>query len=102
MKTYLFSMTNYYLTLTHQKILKNIEVTVKYLGAAAEACQRSEEYFEVEENNTLEDIHKLVLEKYKPLKELLYKVAHNQKLTTTNPQLKHKDELAFLPPFTGG
>ena len=82
--------------------MKNIEVTVKYFGAVAEASQCSQEHFEVEENNTLEDVHKLVLKKYKPLKEVLYKVAHNQKLPTTNPQLKHKDELAFLPPFAGG
>ena len=49
------------------------------------------------------DLLTLELEgEYPKLKDLNYKFAVNQTLVATNITLKENDEIALLPPFSGG
>lgn len=41
-------------------------------------------------------------EEYPELKKYTYKIAVNQDIITENKILKDGDEVAFLPPFSGG
>ncbi len=47
-----------------------------------EATNCSTENIDAQANDTLEDVHKLILEKHKNLKGMSYKIAYNKILTT--------------------
>lgn len=75
--------------------------TVKYFGVVAELTDKSEEEVELKEKDTIQEILTTCLEKYPKLKNISFKIAHNQKITDSG-EVKSQDEIAFLPPFSGG
>lgn len=73
---------------------------IKYFGMIAETINKSEEDIKFLGNL---DLLTLELEgEYPKLKDLNYKFAVNQTLVATNITLKENDEIALLPPFSGG
>ena len=82
--------------------MKNITITINYFGAIAEITYCKKEAIIIQENQSVEDLHSILLEKYKALKTATYKIAHNHKIIENNPILRDKDEIALLPPFAGG
>ena len=82
--------------------MKNIRITVKYFGSIVDATNCDFEEFEVNTTSTVEHLNKLILSKYKPLKDAVYTLVCNKKIIQNNQPLKAKDEIALLPPFAGG
>ena len=78
-------------------------ITVKYFGIIADFTKKKEEEFQL--NETMNSIQSLQfhLEKvYPEIKNTTYSFALNQKMTNQNATLQNQDEIALLPPFSGG
>ncbi|XOV92794.1 MAG: MoaD/ThiS family protein [Bacteroidota bacterium] len=75
--------------------------TIKYFGVVAEVTGRLQEETELKEITSVQDALNACLEKYPELKTVSFKIAHNQKITESGT-IEPKDEIAFLPPFSGG
>lgn len=77
-------------------------ICIKYFGAIAEVTNCSSEKLE---NNTssLEEIIQEIYSKYE-LKHIPLKIALNQDIIQTleGIHINNNDEIAVLPPFTGG
>ncbi|MBL4652895.1 MAG: MoaD/ThiS family protein [Flavobacteriales bacterium] len=79
-----------------------MKVTVKYLGNIAEHLKMEIEYIELPETSTYNGFIEVLNSLHFGLQGFVYKVAVNQKIVTENIQLKDNDEIAILPPFSGG
>jgi len=79
-----------------------VNIRVKYFGMVAERTLRSEEAIAMESNQTIEDLHHLLLQRYPDLASAEYRLSHNQKLSEGNEIMSDGDEIALLPPFAGG
>jgi molybdopterin synthase sulfur carrier subunit len=79
-------------------------VTVKYFGAIADATQKKEEQLYVETGmDSLQDIRSQLETEYPGIAAILYVIAVNQSIATSDfIIIKENDELALLPPFAGG
>lgn len=76
-------------------------LTIKYFGVVAEVTDKLEEEVELNGIDSVQELLNRCLEKYPRLKTVSFKIAHNQKITESGA-LQPKDEIAFLPPFSGG
>ncbi|MFO7846033.1 MAG: MoaD/ThiS family protein [Balneolaceae bacterium] len=77
-------------------------ITIKYFGVIAEEAGREEELLELKSQEyDLERLKNHCFEKYSISDTQSIQVAVNQTLGASGP-LKHGDEVAFLPPFSGG
>jgi molybdopterin synthase sulfur carrier subunit len=76
------------------------KLTVKAFGIIAEKLPEQEFYFP-KKNNTRELLNSLH-EKFPDLKNLDFSLAVNQQLIQENTSLKGNEEIALLPPFSGG
>lgn len=57
---------------------------------------------ELNEKSNIEDLKKIIDEKFPEIKKYTYRIAVNKELIRGNLQLKENDEVAFMPPFAGG
>lgn len=76
-------------------------MTVKYFGKIAETIGKNTEVWETN-NLTIESFKELLLLKYPDLQGQTFKIAVNLKLEAEQETLQQTDELAILPPFSGG
>ena len=76
-------------------------LTIKYFGAIAEITHKMEEELDVAEDMSVQTVVDTCLQKYPELNTLAFKVAHNQKITDSG-SIEPRDEIALLPPFSGG
>ena len=92
------------LILTIQKTLKNgMKITLKYFGVIAEIMGSEIEVLNIKSQSmTIMDLNELIVEKNNLLKDQHYKFAVNQTMIDENIVLKENDEIALLPPFSGG
>ena len=51
---------------------------------------------------TLKDLDEIIVNKNKLLKDHQYKFAVNESITDYNVEVTENDEIALLPPFSGG
>jgi sulfur-carrier protein len=72
-----------------------------YFGMITEVTGITEEEFECNVINVA-DLKELLLERYPPLKTIVYKIAVNHQLIDLNYLLNENDLVALLPPFAGG
>lgn len=77
-----------------------MHITVKYYGQIAEVTQLEEESFEFSGKLISELLETLYL-KYNLLKNKDFQVAQNQELVSIDTKLTG-NEIALLPPFSGG
>lgn len=77
------------------------KLTIKYFGVVAEITDRTEEQLNIHEELTIRDVLDKCLQKYPGLKDVSFKIAHNQKITESGA-VSPMDEIALLPPFSGG
>ena len=78
-------------------------VTIKYFGLIADIMQRKEEHLFFEQTSqSLELIQSQLEEKYPEIKNVSYSFAVNQTLVKEDFVVSDNDEIALLPPFSGG
>lgn len=78
-------------------------ITVKYFGLVADITHNNEEQLFIEsEVMTLKQLQSKLEKQYPELKNTTYTFAVNQLLSQSNEPLKNNDEIALLPPFSGG
>lgn len=77
-------------------------ITINYFGNIAEAAQSDSETLDLK-SMSLEDLLELLDSKY-GIKKFQFQVAVNRKIISTNQglSLSDQDEIALLPPFSGG
>lgn len=79
-----------------------MQVKVKYFGMLVEATKKAEEDLEIPEGGDLTSMLEFVQTIHPALQGFVFKVARNKAITKENVVLQEGDELAFLPPFSGG
>ncbi len=77
------------------------KLTIKYFGVVAEITDKTEEELNFVEGLSVDQLLEQCLQKYPGLKEVSFKIAQNQKITESG-RINAMDEIAFLPPFSGG
>ena len=76
------------------------KLKVLYFGSLSEAAGKQEEI--VEFDGGLEALKNKITDSNPGIKELRFSVAVNQEITAGDRELNDGDEIALLPPFTGG
>jgi len=80
-----------------------MKITLKYFGVIAEIMGSEIEVLNIKSKSmTIMDLNELIVEKNNLLKDQHYKFAVNQTMIDENIALKENDEIALLPPFSGG
>jgi len=74
---------------------------VKYFGMTAEASGKGEEEL-LEHYSTIRELKEALLVMYPKLKNINFKIAANQTLVNNDFDLIGNEEVALLPPFSGG
>jgi len=75
-------------------------ITVKAFGMIAEKLPEQE--FKIPNKKDTEELLTSLYNEYPHLKELEFSLAVNQQLIQENTLLEGKEEIALLPPFSGG
>jgi molybdopterin synthase sulfur carrier subunit len=75
-------------------------LTVKAFGMIAEKL--SEQEFKFPKKKDTEELLNSLYNEYPDLKELDFSLAVNQQLIQQNTSLEGNEEIALLPPFSGG
>ena len=78
--------------------MKNIKVL--FFGALSEVAGQQEEVFAV--SGKLDELLNLVKKKYPDIAGMNFSAAINQEINGAKNTLSDGDEVALLPPFTGG
>ncbi len=76
-------------------------LTIKYFGAIAEITETMQEELDILDDMSVQSVIDACLQKYPRLQTMSFKVAHNQKITDSG-EVAPRDEIALLPPFSGG
>jgi len=79
-----------------------MEVKVLYFGMIAEATDREEEIISLQTACTIYKLEQLLKQKYKNLQQLSFKIAVDKEILSGTTVLKSTNEIALLPPFSGG
>src|SRR4051794_14971700 len=81
-----------------------MRVRVLFFGALKEIAGRAEETVEVPAGATLEDVFAIYSERFETLRERRSSTlfARNREFAPGDTQLTEDDEIAFLPPVSGG
>jgi len=77
-----------------------MKLNIKYFGLIAEITKCNEETLEVSKS-TISDLRNVLFNKYPELKNKDFQVAQEQEIVS-NDTLISGEELALLPPFSGG
>jgi sulfur-carrier protein len=75
-------------------------MSIKVFGQLEDITQANE--ITVETVNDTEELLQLLFGKYVGLKEKKFKIAVNKKIIEEKTMLQPTDEIALLPPFSGG
>ena len=79
-----------------------MNIHLKYFGQIAEHIGRRQEQISVSIDLTTEQLITLLSSKYKGFDSQLFILAVNQSMVVKKIVLKEGDEVAVLPPFSGG
>lgn len=80
-----------------------MQIKLKYFGLVADHTKKKEEVIFFEGNSiTLLEVQMRLHEKYPALTATAYSFAVNQTLIQGNASVNNLDEIALLPPFSGG
>ncbi|MCH2020906.1 MAG: MoaD/ThiS family protein [Saprospiraceae bacterium] len=77
-------------------------ITIKYFGILSEITNKDTENLIVEDNCNSNDINKILIETYPSISNVNYIIAVNQNVIQNIYSLSPNDEIALLPPFSGG
>ena len=76
------------------------KIKVLFFGALSEIAGKQEEEIALE--GKLDDLLSIIKEKYPATSDINFNVAINQEVNASKKDLSEGDEVALLPPFTGG
>ena len=81
-----------------------MRVKVLFFGVLKDVVGRSEEWVELGRESTIGDLFQLYAERHATLQERRSSIvfAKNREFAPVNTPLREKDEVAFLPPVSGG
>ncbi|WP_299222165.1 MoaD/ThiS family protein [uncultured Aquimarina sp.] len=79
-----------------------MELKVLYFGMIAEATGRKEEVILLQSGSTIDQLENLLKDKYENLQHLSFKVAIDKEISANDTLLNPHNEIALLPPFSGG
>ena len=80
-----------------------IQITVLYFAQIREATKVKREILELSPNATLKDLINLIHRRYPELRAVKnFKTSVNYHLVKPDAILKNEDEVALLPPISGG
>lgn len=77
-----------------------MKIIVLYFGKIAEICGKASEEFEG--TNDMNSLISFLHTKYNSLQFHKYMISVNKKIFTQNVAFNDGDEIALLPPFSGG
>ena len=75
---------------------------VQYFGRLQDLTQCAQSPIDLPEPCTVATLLEQVQKDYPPLAEAAFQVAVNRRLASTNQVIEAGDEVALLPPFSGG
>lgn len=79
-----------------------MELKTKYFGLISEITNCSEELVSVPNNCNLSQLESVLKEKYTQLQTISFKIAIDQNIVNFDLTLNPNNEIALLPPFSGG
>lgn len=80
-----------------------INIRVLYFAQIREATKIKREILELSQNATLEDLIKLIHVRYPEVRNVKnFKISVNYQFVKPDANLGNEDEVAFLPPISGG
>ena len=77
-----------------------MEIRVLFFGVLAEVTQTSFKHYR--DIKSFDDLRLRIEDDYPEIVHYNYLISVNNELINTNPLLSNDDEVAFMPPFTGG
>jgi len=78
-------------------------ITLKYYGEIAEIMGSEVESIIINNSSiTINELNSILITKNKSLKGISFKIAINQSISDDNVTIMENDEVALLPPFSGG
>ncbi|MBA2267014.1 MAG: MoaD/ThiS family protein [Nitrosopumilus sp.] len=87
------------------QLLPKIRVTVLYFAQIHETTRKKQEIMELSTNTSIKDLVSIILTRYpniKNIKNVKISVNYHFVNSNSNPILKNDDEVALLPPISGG
>ena len=75
-------------------------MNVLFFASIAEFTKTNK--LEITNVSNIDELKHILEGKYPALKEMKYSIAVNQQIIHSNEQISDKDEVALLPPFSGG
>lgn len=81
----------------------NIQIIVLYFAQVREATKVKKETLEISKNSSVTDLLSLIRTRYPELRNVIdFNTSVNYKLVNSDAILRDKDEVALLPPVSGG
>lgn len=77
-----------------------MEINVRFFGVLTEVTQTSFKHYR--DIKSFDDLRLRIEDDYPEIVHYNYLISVNNELINTNPLLNNDDEVAFMPPFTGG
>ncbi|TVP41594.1 MoaD/ThiS family protein [Candidatus Nitrosocosmicus arcticus] len=87
------------------QLMPKIRVTVLYFAQIHETTRTKQEIMELSTNTSIKDLVSIILTRYpniKNIKNVKISVNYHIVNSNSNPILKNDDEVALLPPISGG
>ncbi|MFN3995180.1 MAG: MoaD/ThiS family protein [bacterium] len=79
-----------------------IKIKVKYFSTIRELLKKNEEILEIPEKTTIKDLINLLYKRYPALKEYPFLIAKNLSYANKKEKIHDNDEIALIPPVSGG
>jgi len=86
-------------------LMPKIRVTVLYFAFIHETTRRKEEIMELSTNTSIKELISIILTRYPNIKNIKnIKISVNYRIVNSNSNsiLQNNDEVALLPPISGG
>ena len=80
-----------------------MKITIKYYGVIAELMGANDDIIVIDKSSiSIAELNQILLNKNNALKDQDYKIAINQSIDNSNIKIYENDQIALLPPFSGG
>ena len=79
-----------------------MKLTILYFGMIEEITNRREEIISLPSGSTIEQLEKFIKDKYEKLQHLSFKISIDKEISSEKVLLNSSNEIALLPPFSGG